>query len=109
MRQGLCSCFSMFSIGDVSLRRAVLSRTIDAIVAVLRLFIAKGGIPCQIVSDHATNFVGAKHDLIELDIQHYRMAFHSSSLTQLRQVLGNSGKVNETSLAKRNRGFVPHV
>ena len=67
MRLGLCSCFSMFRIGAVSFRRAVLSRTSDAIVAVLRLFIAKGCIPRQIVSDHATNFVGAKRDLIELE------------------------------------------
>ena len=36
-------------------------------VAALRRFIARQGIPCQIVSDNATNFVGARRDLKELE------------------------------------------
>ena len=36
-------------------------------VAALRRFIARRGIPSQIVSDNATNFVGARQDLNELE------------------------------------------
>ena len=36
-------------------------------VAALRRFIARRGIPSQIVSDNATNFVGARRDLNELE------------------------------------------
>ena len=46
---------------------AVSSLTSDAMVAALRRFIARRGIPSQIVSDNATNFVGARRDLNELE------------------------------------------
>ena len=36
-------------------------------VAAMKRFIARRGIPSQIVSDNATNFVGARRDLNELD------------------------------------------
>ena len=41
---------------------AVSSLTSDAIVPVLRRFIARRGIPSHIESDNATNFVGARRD-----------------------------------------------
>ena len=47
---------------------AVSSLTSDAMVAALRRFIARHGIPSQNVSDNATNFVGARRDLNELEI-----------------------------------------
>ena len=46
---------------------AVSSMTTDAMVAALRRFIARRGIPSQIVSDNAINFVGARRDLNELE------------------------------------------
>ena len=46
---------------------AVSSLTSDAMVAALRRFIARRGIPSQIVSDNATNFVGARRDLNKLE------------------------------------------
>ena len=46
---------------------AVSSLTSDAMVAALRRFIARRGIPSQIVSDNATNFVGRRRDLNELE------------------------------------------
>ena len=46
---------------------AVSSLTSDAMVVALRRFIARRGIPSQIVSYNATNFVGARRDLIELE------------------------------------------
>ena len=56
-------------------------------VAALRRFIARRGIPSQIVFDNATNFMGARRDLNEQEkvdrgttIQHHWLALHSSSL-----------------------------
>ena len=46
---------------------AVSSLTSDAMVTALRRFIARCGIPSQIVSDNATNFVGARRDINELE------------------------------------------
>ena len=46
---------------------AVSSLTSDAMMAVLRRFIPRRGIPSQSVSDNATNFVGARSDLDELE------------------------------------------
>ena len=45
----------------------VSSLTSDAMVAALRLFITRRGVSSQIVSDNATNFVGARRDLNELE------------------------------------------
>ena len=46
---------------------AVSSLTWDAMLAALRRFIARRGIPSKNVSDKATNFVGAMRDLNELE------------------------------------------
>ena len=48
---------------------AVSSLTSDAVKVALRRFTARRGIPNQIVSDNATNFVGARRDLNKLDIE----------------------------------------
>ena len=48
-------------------REAVSSLTSDALMAALRRIIARRGIPSQIVSDNAINFVGARRDLNELE------------------------------------------
>ena len=46
---------------------AVSLLTSDVMVAALRRHFARRGIPSQIVSDNATNLVGARRDLIELE------------------------------------------
>ena len=87
---------------------AVSSLTSDAMVAAMRRFIARRGMPSQIVSDNATNFVGARRDLNELEkvVEAGAQSYHSiewlflsSSLTQLRQTKGSSGEVDEAPLA----------
>ena len=64
--KGYAAVFVCFASKAVHLE-AVSSLTSDAMVAALRRFIARRGSPSQIVSDNATNFVGARRDLIELD------------------------------------------
>ena len=69
--KGYVAVFICFASKAVHLE-AVSSLTSDAMVAALRRFIAKRGIPVklspsQIVSDNATNFVGARRDLNELE------------------------------------------
>ena len=55
-------CFASKAV----LLEAVSSLTSDAMAAALRRFLARRGIPSQIVSDNATNFVSARRDLNEL-------------------------------------------
>ena len=64
--KGYVAVFVCFASKAVHLE-AVSSLTSDAMVAALRRFIARRGIPSQIVSDNATNFVGARRDLNELE------------------------------------------
>ena len=64
MCQGLRSCVYLFCFRAVHLESSLTS---DAMVAALRRFIARRGIPSQIVSDNATNFLGARRDLNELE------------------------------------------
>ena len=64
--KGYVAVFICFASKAVHLE-AVSSLTSDAMVAALRRFIARRGIPSQIVSDNATNFVGARRDLNELE------------------------------------------
>ena len=64
--KGYVAVFICFASEAVHLE-AVSSLTSDAMVAALRRFIARRGIPSQIVSDNATNFVGARRDLNELE------------------------------------------
>ena len=64
--KGYVAVFICFASKAVHLE-AVSSMTSDAMVAALRRFIARRGIPSQIVSDNATNFVGARRDLNELE------------------------------------------
>ena len=64
--KGYIAVFICFASKAVHLE-AVSSLTSDAMVAALRRFIARQGIPSQIVSDNATNFVGARRDLNELE------------------------------------------
>ena len=64
--KGNVAVFICFASKAVHLE-AVSSLTSDAMVAALRRFIARRGIPSQIVSDNATNFVGARRDLNELE------------------------------------------
>ena len=64
--KGYAALFVCFASKAVHLE-AVSSLTSDAMVAAMRLFIARRGIPSQSVSDKATNFVGARRDLNELE------------------------------------------
>ena len=64
--KGYVAVFICFATKAVHLE-AVSSLTSDAMVAAQRRFIARRGIPSQIVSDNATNFVGARRDLNELE------------------------------------------
>ena len=64
--KGYVAVFICFASEAVHLE-AVSSLTTDAMVAALRRFIGRRGIPSQIVSDNATNFVGARRDLNELE------------------------------------------
>ena len=64
--KGYVAVFVCFASKAVHLE-AVSSLTSDAMVAALRRFIARRGIPSQNVSDNATNFVGARRDLNELE------------------------------------------
>ena len=64
--KGYVAVFVCFASKAVHLE-AVSSLMSDAMVAALRRFIARRGIPSQIVSDNATNFVGARRDLNELE------------------------------------------
>ena len=64
--KGYVAVFICFASKAVHLE-AVSSLTSDAMVAALRRFIARRGIPSFIVSDNATNFVGARRDLNELE------------------------------------------
>ena len=64
--KGYVAVFICFASKAVHLE-AVSSLTSDAMVAALRRFIARRGIPSQTVSDNATNFVGARRDLNELE------------------------------------------
>ena len=64
--KGYIAVFICFASKAVHLE-AVSSLTSDAMVAALRRFIARRGIPVQIVSDNATNIVGARRDLNELE------------------------------------------
>ena len=63
---GYVAVFICFASEAVHLE-AVSSLTTDAMVAALRRLIGRRGIPSQIVSDNATNFVGARRDLNELE------------------------------------------
>ena len=60
--KGYVAVFVCFASKAVHLE-AISSLTLDAMVAAMRRFIARRGIPSQIVSDNATNFVGARRDL----------------------------------------------
>ena len=64
--KGYVAVFICYASKAVNLE-AVSSLTSDAMVAVLKRFIARRGIPSQIVSDKATNFLGARRDLNELE------------------------------------------
>ena len=64
--KGYVAVFICFASKAVHLE-AVSSLTSDAMVTALRRFIARRGIPSQIVSDNATNFVGARRDINELE------------------------------------------
>ena len=64
--KGYVAVFICFASKTIHLE-ALSSLTSDAMVAALRQFIARRGIPSQIVSDNATNFVGARRDLNELE------------------------------------------
>ena len=64
--KGYVAVFVCFASKTVHLE-AVSSLTSDAMVAAMRRFIARRGIPSQIVSDNATKFVGARRDLNELE------------------------------------------
>ena len=64
--KGYVAVFICFASKAVHLE-AVSSLMSDAVAAALRRFIARPGIPSQIVSDNATNFVGARRDLNELE------------------------------------------
>ena len=64
--KGYGAVFVRFASKAVHLE-AVSSLTSDAMVAALRRFIARRGIPSQIVSENGTNFVGARRDLNELE------------------------------------------
>ena len=64
--KGYVAVFVCFASKAVHLE-AVSSLTSDAMVAAMRRFIARRDIPSQIVSDNATNFVGARRDLNELE------------------------------------------
>ena len=64
--KGYVAVFICFASKAVHLE-AVSSLTSDAMVAALTRFIARRGIPSQIVSDNATNFVGARGNLNELE------------------------------------------
>ena len=64
--KGYVAVFIYFASNAVHLE-AVSSLTSDAMVTDLRRFIARRVIPSQIVSDNATNFVGARRDLNELE------------------------------------------
>ena len=64
--KGYIAVFICFASKAVHLE-AVSTLTSDAMVAALRRFIARRGIPIQIVSDNATNFVCARRDLYELE------------------------------------------
>ena len=57
---------SVCSVSKAVQLEAVPSLTSVAMVAALGRFIARRGMPSQIVSDNATNFVGARRDLNEL-------------------------------------------
>ena len=63
--KGYVAVFVCFALKAVHLE-AVSSLTSDAMVAVLRRFIARRVIPSQNVSDNATIFVGARRDLNEV-------------------------------------------
>ena len=63
--KGCVAFFICFSSKAVHLE-AVSSLTTAVCVAALRWFIARRGIPSQIVSDNATIFVGSRRDLNEL-------------------------------------------
>ena len=64
--KGYVALFICFASKAVHLE-AVSSLPSDAMVAALRRFIARRGTPSQIVSDNATNFVGARRDLNEVE------------------------------------------
>ena len=64
--KGYVAVFICFASKAVHLE-AVSSFTSDAMVAALRRFIARQAVPSQIVSDNATNFVGARRDLNQLE------------------------------------------
>ena len=64
--KGYVAVFIYFASKAVHLE-AVSLLTSKTMVAALRQFIARLGIPSQIVSDNATNFVGARRDLNELE------------------------------------------
>ena len=65
--KGYVAVFICFASKAVHLEEAVSSLTLDAMVAALRRFIARCGIPSHVVSDNATNFVGARRDLNVLE------------------------------------------
>ena len=62
--KGYVAVFVCFASKAVHLE-TVSSLASDAMMAALRRFIARRGIPSQIVSDNATNFVSARRDLNE--------------------------------------------
>ena len=64
--KGYVAVFICFASKAVHLE-AVSSLTSDVMVAALRRFIARRDTPSQTVSDNATNFVGARRDLNELE------------------------------------------
>ena len=64
--KGYVAVFVCFASKAVHLE-AVSLLTSNAMVAAIRRFIARRGILSQIVSDNATNFVGARRDLNELE------------------------------------------
>ena len=64
--KGYVAVFVCFTSRAVHLE-AVSSLTSDAMVAPLRRLIARRRIPSESVSDNATNFVGARHDVNELE------------------------------------------
>ena len=77
--KGYVALFICFASKAVHLE-AVSSLTSDAMVVALRRFIARRGIPSQIVSDNATNFVG---DLNELEKVVWSVAQSYSSIEWL--------------------------
>ena len=101
--KGYVAVFICFASKAVHLE-AVSSLTSDAMVAALRRFIARRGIPSQIVSVNATNFVGARRDLNELEKVVQSGAQLYSSIGRVMQLKLRHDGLARVALVRTSRG-----